>query len=196
MLNNFRKIILDHTWKTLIVLMFFINNLNTAQALPPLPNGAALNNPQYQQQAENMRQGMQAIQDANKPSSPPPQTLTGSDSRQQYSTFNVKDILTVGSDSPEGKTVGSQDQKYLQSSHPVAAFILQIINLLTLTAASLSFLGVVVGGFMMVSSAGQEGQITKGKEAIKMALLGLVLTLSSYFIVAFVQNLLFESAGK
>jgi hypothetical protein len=125
-----------------------------------------------------------------------PQGMSSQNAREQYSSFPVGKYLTVGSDSPEKDKIGVQEQTYLKSENPVAAFIVQIINLVTLTAASLSFLAVVVGGFLMMTSAGNAGQVTKGKEILVRAVVGLVLTLSAYFMVAFVQNLLFETAGK
>ena len=113
--------------------------------------------------------------------------------RNNYASFDVSKYLTVNN---TGATTGSQDQSYLKSSNPVASFILQIINLITLMAASLSFLAVVVGGFFMMSAAGNETQINKGKDIATRAIVGLVLTLSSYFIISFVQNIFFETAPK
>ncbi len=127
-----------------------------------------------------------------------------------YSQFKVGDYLTIKEEKTQttsGNTVtysttsnvglqGAQQQTYLKSQNPVGAFILQIINLIALTAASLSFLAVVVAGFMMMSAAGNENQLNKGKEILTKAIVGLVITLSAYFIVAFVQNLLFETVSQ
>jgi hypothetical protein len=120
--------------------------------------------------------------------------------RNQYSQFKVGDYLTL-KENTDGKTgagvtTGSQDQTYLKSSNPTASFILQAINLVALMAASLSFLAVVVAGFMMMTSTGNETQRNRGVEILTRAVVGLVITLSAYFIVSFVQNLLFETAGK
>jgi hypothetical protein len=124
------------------------------------------------------------------PVKPPPTA------REGFATFNVREYLTVGNDSKQKSTVGTQDQTYLKSSNPIASFILQIINFISLTVASLSFLGIVIGGFMLLASSGNENLVNRGKETITYAIIGLVLTLSSYFIVSFVQNLLFDTAGK
>lgn len=140
--------------------------------------------------------GTPATAPTSTPTDTKPQGMSSQNAREQYSSFPVGKYLTVGSDSPEKDKIGVQEQTYLKSENPVAAFIVQIINLVTLTAASLSFLAVVVGGFLMMTSAGNAGQVTKGKEILVRAVVGLVLTLSAYFMVAFVQNLLFETAGK
>jgi hypothetical protein len=115
---------------------------------------------------------------------------------QKFSTFNVKTFLSVDGSGGAGVTKGTQEQKYLKSDNPTAAFIVQVINMVTLTAASLSFLAVVIAGFLIMSSTGNENQRTKGLEILQKAVIGLVITLSAYFIVAFVQNLLFESVAK
>lgn len=125
----------------------------------------------------------------------PADAQKAADIRSSYSTFNVQQYLT---DTPDAsnKAVGTQKQTYLNSTNPVASFILQIINLITLLAASLSFLAVVIGGFFMMSAAGNETQINKGKDIVTRAIVGLVITMSSYFIISFVQNLFFETAPK
>jgi len=142
---------------------------------------------------------------------PAPDTSGQNLDRGQYSTFPVNKYLTIQQSTTDNKTVqggsagvtqGVQGQSYLvdssgkPSGNPVASLILQAINFIALTSASLSFLAVVVAGFMMMSSAGNENQRTKGIEILTKAIIGLVITLSAYFIVAFVQNLLFETAPK
>lgn len=145
------------------------------------------------------------------PATTPPATTTPYQSvaGDTYSQFQVGKYLTVKTTqtTQDNRTInqavtnvglkGGQEQKYLDNKkNPVGAFILQMINLIALTAASLSFLAVVVAGFLMMSAAGNENQLNKGKEILSKAIIGLVITLSAYFIVAFVQNLLFETVSK
>lgn len=113
-------------------------------------------------------------------------------------TFSVGTYLTVSDKKANGEygNNGEQNQSYLKSSNPIASFVLQIINFIALTVASVSFLAIVLGGFLMMSSAGNDNQITKGKAMITQAIVGLVITLSAYFIVSFVQNMLFETVSK
>lgn len=130
------------------------------------------------------------------PETPPAQggsETQGGDARSQYQSFDVGKYLTVGGETPYSK--GEQDQKYLKSQNPVGAFVLQAINLIALTAASLSFLAIVIAGFLMITAAGNENQLNKAKEILQRAIVGLVITLSAYFIISFVQNLLFETPG-
>lgn len=96
--------------------------------------------------------------------------------------FNVNSYLT---------TTG-QNQTYLQSGNPIASFIVQIVNFLVLTIGSLSFVTIVVGGFILMTSHGNENALTKGKDILKYAILGLVVALLAYIITAFVQSLFYE----
>ncbi len=133
------------------------------------------------------------------PEQPAPQSQTPTDTSEKsnnpdYRSFNVKKYLTIQTGQVDENITGKQEQKYFESSNPIASLILQIINFIALSAASLSFLAVVVGGFMLMSSAGNENQVNQGKEILSKAIIGLVLTLSSYFIISFVQNIFFETA--
>lgn len=105
------------------------------------------------------------------------------------SSFNVTEYLSAGGQSQEYLTQNGQKR-----DAPIASFIVEIINFLALTIGSFSFLAVVVGGFILLTSHGNETQVTKGKDVIKYAIIGLVVTLSSYFITAFVQSLFYEVA--
>jgi len=100
--------------------------------------------------------------------------------------FNVSNYLTT-----EG-----QGQAYLKTGNPIASFIIQIVNFLVLTIGSVCFLAIVVGGFTLLTSHGNENQLSKGKDIIKLALIGLVIVLTSYFITAFVQSLFYELPPK
>jgi hypothetical protein len=57
---------------------------------------------------------------------------------------------------------------------------------------SVAFLAIIVGGFMLVTSAGKEAQVTKGKDIVKYAIIGLVIAMSAYFITSFVQSIFYE----
>ena len=96
------------------------------------------------------------------------------------SQFNVGTYLTV------------KGQTEISAKGGIAFFIVRVINFLALTIGSLSFVSIVIGGFLMVVSAGKEAALTKGKDVIKYALIGLVVALSAYFITAFVQSTFYE----
>ena len=102
------------------------------------------------------------------------------------SSFSVGNYLTT-----EG-----QKQTYLKSGNPIGGFIIQVVNFLVLMIGSFSFLALVVGGFTLMTSHGSENQLTKGKDIIKYAVIGLVISLSAFYIAAFVQSLFYELPPK
>ena len=85
-----------------------------------------------------------------------------------------------------------QEQSYLKSGNPIGSFIIQIVNFLVLTIGSVCFIALVIGGFVLLTSHGNENSVTKGKEIITNALIGLVVVLCAYFITAFVKSLFYE----
>lgn len=120
------------------------------------------------------------------PSSPGTGSTTPQPSASATSHVNVKDILSAP----------GQQQKYFQSGNPIASAIIQIINFLVLTVGSVAFVAIVIGGFILMTSHGNENMVTKGKDIITMAIIGLVIVLMAYFITSFVQNIFYELPKK
>jgi len=114
---------------------------------------------------------------SNTPATPStPSTSSASES------FSVKKYLTAT----------GQQQSYLNTGNPIASFIIQTVNFLVLTIGSLSFVTIVVGGFILMTSHGNENALTKGKDILKYAIIGLAIALMAYIITAFVQSLFYE----
>ncbi len=100
-------------------------------------------------------------------------------------SFNVGTYLTA--------TSQEQVASSANAGKPVAAIlIVRLINFLSLLIGSCAFLAIVIGGIMLLTSGGQEQQLTKGKDIIKYAIIGLVVALAAYFITAFVQSIFYE----
>ncbi len=97
---------------------------------------------------------------------------------QNTDSFNVKKYLT---------TTGQENQPL-----DIASYLVRFINFLSALIGGVAFLAIVIGGIILLTSAGQENQLTKGKDIIKYALIGLVVALASYFITAFVQSIFYE----
>ncbi len=66
----------------------------------------------------------------------------------------------------------------------------RVIGLMAAVIGGLSILVMSIGGFMILMSAGEEGQVTKGKGYIWGGLKGLVFTLGAYILVTAVQILI------
>ena len=74
----------------------------------------------------------------------------------------------------------------------IGQYIVRLINLLSLVIGSFSFTAIVIGGVILVISAGSEGTLQKGKDIIKYAIIGLVIGLAAYYITSFVQSIFYE----
>jgi hypothetical protein len=68
--------------------------------------------------------------------------------------------------------------------------LVRIINIMLMLAGILAVLFIIIGGFLMVTSAGNETRLRQGKQTLIWAVAGLILTLLSFSIVAIVQSIL------
>lgn len=86
---------------------------------------------------------------------------------------------------------GANDQLYnpLPTDSLVATF-LSIVRAFVVILAVFAVLFVMIGGFQMVMASGNEELYTKARKTITWAILGLVVALLSFSIIAIVQNLL------
>lgn len=67
----------------------------------------------------------------------------------------------------------------------------------SLTIVGTIFLGLMIyGGFLWMTARGEESQITKGKDTITAALIGIVVILSAYAITNVVQNRLIDNPAN
>lgn len=97
---------------------------------------------------------------------------------QNINSFNVKSFLT---------TTGQEKQPF-----DIGSYLVRIINLLSQLIGAVAFLALVIAGIILLTSGGSETQLTKGKDIIKYAIIGLVVALAAYFITAFVQSIFYE----
>jgi hypothetical protein len=98
-----------------------------------------------------------------------------------------------GTSTPGGSTGsgGANDQIYNPlPTDTLTETFLMILRGFILIIAIWAVLFIVVGGFQMVMSSGNEEAVTKAKKTITWAVLGLVVALLSFAIIAIVQNLL------
>lgn len=74
---------------------------------------------------------------------------------------------------------------------PIVAFIVKIMNLLIRLVGIASLLMLVVGAYLLLTAAGGEEQIGKGKNTIVYALVGMAIVIFSFIIVTFVQAIVY-----
>lgn len=99
-------------------------------------------------------------------------------------SFNVGELLTTE----------DQEQGYLDNEAgraPILSFILDIIDFLIKVIGTFCMVLIIIGGLYMLSSEGDDSKVQKGKAIITQAIIGLVISLTSYLLVTFVQSLLY-----
>lgn len=104
-------------------------------------------------------------------------------------TFNVRNTLNIDEEIVDEQENTAQIQSYFTDTEntPIFSFILSIINFAIKMIGSIAVLIVIIGGFILVLSRGNDSMIEKGKDTIKYAIIGLAISFMSYIIVMFVQ---------
>ncbi len=95
---------------------------------------------------------------------------------------NVNDILSV-----EGG-----DQVAVGEDFQAKTFLERLIDFLVKLVGTVALVLLVIGGFRLVVAAGDDTAMNKAKDMIKYALIGLIVALLAYIIVATVQALLYS----
>ena len=74
-------------------------------------------------------------------------------------------------------------------------FVVQVINVLLYFAGAIAVLLLIIGGFRYVTSAGNDESMEKAKKTITSAIIGLVIIIMAYAIVAVINNLVVNGVG-
>jgi hypothetical protein len=88
-----------------------------------------------------------------------------------------------------GKNLSLEDQELSQQENPIVALILKVINFAITIIGSIAIIILIIGGFMMMFSQGNQQKLDEAKDVIKYAFIGLSITFLSYIIVISVQSL-------
>ncbi|EKD47995.1 MAG: hypothetical protein ACD_65C00179G0001 [uncultured bacterium] len=73
-----------------------------------------------------------------------------------------------------------------------AELIGAVIDFLIKLVGTIALVLIVVSGFRLVVSAGNDNAITKSKDMLKFAIIGLVVSLLAYIIVAAIRGLVYR----
>ena len=111
-------------------------------------------------------------------------------------TFPVQKFLKIpetGTTVDEsGKVVDQgtgQETAYFEDENgPLVGFVLTIMNYATAIMGSIAVILMIIAGFMMMFSQGNQQQLDQAKDIVKYAAIGLMVTFLSYVIVIFVQS--------
>lgn len=94
----------------------------------------------------------------------------------------AQDCKDAGGTIKSGKCVDSNGNEV----DPVGLNLQNVINILLFIAGIIAVIYIVIGGFRYVTSNGDSGSISKAKNTIMYALIGLVIAIMAYAIVNFV----------
>lgn len=82
------------------------------------------------------------------------------------------------------------EQKYFdEGKNPIVDFILRVINFALTVIGSIAIIILIISGFMMMFSQGNQQKLDDAKAVFKYAIIGLIVTFLSYIIVIFVQSI-------
>lgn len=97
-------------------------------------------------------------------------------------TFDVNTVLNLGE-----KEQTKLDTK--SENSPLVSFVLKIMNYATAIMGTIAMILLIIAGFMMMFSTGDQQIVDKAKDVVKYAIIGLVVAFLSYIIVIFIQSL-------
>jgi preprotein translocase subunit SecG len=97
--------------------------------------------------------------------------------------LNVQDQAT-GSFGQKNFTTSVEGGPLIGTINTVANFLVRMISVLALIVF-------IIGAFLLIIANGEENQINRGKDAIKLSLAGIVIVMLSYTIVVLVQSIFF-----
>lgn len=111
-------------------------------------------------------------------------------------------IYTVGisnAQSPIVDTSGGETGKYATGDYEINDFItlaVRVAEFIWAISGSLALLAFVYGGVLFLISAGSSDKVTKARQAITGAVIGLAIVFGSYAIVFFIMRNIFGVEGN
>jgi hypothetical protein len=98
--------------------------------------------------------------------------------------LEVSDILTYES--------GDAKQTDYITEGGIVYFISRVVDSLVIAVSSLAVVALIIGGYMLITSGGDEQKRENGKSAIKYTIIGLFFVFGSYAIVSLIIGLLYS----
>jgi len=89
----------------------------------------------------------------------------------------------------DAQCAGVADSAVCQQSSSSNDLAKNIINTLLYLVGALSVIMIIVGGIMYATSAGDAGQVTKAKQTLTYAVVGLVVSFAAFAIVKYAVSL-------
>ncbi|MFZ2126003.1 MAG: pilin [Candidatus Microsaccharimonas sp.] len=100
-------------------------------------------------------------------------------------------VASVGAVNPIEESCQNQDSTICQNQNEtVDSLITNVINVLLFVVGIISVVMIIIGGIMYATSAGDSGAVTKAKNTILYAVIGLVVAFLAFAIVNWVVGTL------
>lgn len=113
--------------------------------------------------------------------------------------FFVFSFGIVNAQSPIVDTSGGATGKYATGDYQINDFVvlaIRVAKFIWAISGSLALLAFIYGGVLFLTSAGSSDRVTKARQAITGAVIGLVIVFGSYTIVYFIMVNIFGVSGN
>lgn len=107
-------------------------------------------------------------------------------------TFDVGKVLKLEGQDQDAEYF-KKGEAFEQNRSPIVKLIIYIIEFVTKVIGSIAMILVIIGGFVLMVSQGNQQTLDKGKEIIKYAFFGLMITFASYTIGVFIQSIFYQT---
>lgn len=88
------------------------------------------------------------------------------------------------------RLVEEQPTEYFEGEEsPIVSLILRVIEFATMIMGAIAAILIIIAGFMFMLSQGNDQELTKAKDMLKFAVMGLAVAFLAYAIVTFVQSI-------
>ena len=101
-------------------------------------------------------------------------------------TFPVQKFLKLPGDQQTQSYFGGETRK--QTKYPAITFVLGIIDTLTKVAGTIAVLMLIITGFVMIFSQGNQNTLEKAKQMLFQEILGILVIFASYMIVTLISS--------
>ncbi len=105
--------------------------------------------------------------------------------------FDISETLKLNPTGTGDSKTEQQEQTYFgEGQNPIVEFIIRIINFALTVMGSIAVIILIIGGFQMMFSQGDQQKLDEAKNVVKYAVIGIIVALLSYVIVITVQSIL------